>query len=97
MYNDSYIQSIALKIESKEQLSVSTLSSESNSFLEILKSSRLLYPCLAQMESISRYPWEQFQFENTKILNAEDMRIPCSQIGEMISTLISKTSEIVRA
>jgi HEPN domain-containing protein len=94
--NEPYMQSIASKISIQQGLSNNNLSKESYLLLNILRSSLLLYPCLVQMESISRYPLEQFQFKNINILNSKEMAIPCSQISEIVDVLISSTSEIVR-
>ncbi|HZD36874.1 MAG TPA: hypothetical protein VE130_16835 [Nitrososphaeraceae archaeon] len=78
--SNSSIQPIASRLISQSGFSIERLSDETNSFLNLLISSRLLYPCLAQMQSISRYPLERFQYNNIQILNSKDMYIACRQI-----------------
>ncbi|MGH9976237.1 MAG: hypothetical protein ACRD8Z_10445, partial [Nitrososphaeraceae archaeon] len=75
---NSRIEPLTLKFISQGGFSIDRLSDETNSFFKLLVSSRLLYPCLAQMESISRYPLQRFQYKNINILNSNDMQITCN-------------------
>jgi HEPN domain-containing protein len=95
--SNSSIQPIASKFLSQAGFSIDRLSDQTYSFFQLLISARSLYPCLAQMESISRYPLERFQYKNIDILNSKDMQLVCNRISEMIQAFIKAASEIARA
>ncbi|MGH9984526.1 MAG: HEPN domain-containing protein [Nitrososphaeraceae archaeon] len=94
--SNSRIQPLTSKFISQSGFSINRLSDETNTFFQLLISSRSLYPCLAQMESITRYPLERFQYKNISILNSKDMHIVCKRINEMILAVINAATKIVK-
>lgn len=70
-------------------LNSSTKISESSTnfnFLYIILSSSTLYPCLFKMDTITRYPFGEFNYNNLEILKNQSEA--CKKIDEMLSSFI---------
>lgn len=63
-----------------------TFSVQDSNFLSFVSNSSLLYTCLFNMDTITRYPIKDFNYNNLNIL--KDQESACEMIDEMINDFL---------
>ena len=94
--NISLMKKLVPETISSTGVSIQDLSPLSYSFLLFVNSSCLLYPCLSQMEAVTRYPDYNFQSENFSVLNEDKIKGACDRILKMLAVFIEISSKTVK-
>ena len=94
--NISLIKKKTPEIISSNNFSIQDLSPLSYSFLDFVNSACLLYPCLSEMEAVTRYPDIKFHHMNISMLNEDDVRNACDKIIKMLDIFVEIASKTVK-